>query len=66
MQNFAEQVPDKRLQKQLVDALSNNKPFIRFKGIIDDSDFRSEWFEFKNQSQEAFVKKQIDELNEEF
>jgi hypothetical protein len=48
MKAFAEQLPNKlEFKLQLFQALNRNKPFREFKFIIDNSNYREEWFAFK-------------------
>ena len=62
MESFTEQVSDKGLQAKLYDALSKNRPFRRFKDIIDDEDnYRESWFEYKNKKYNEWVTQQIQE-----
>lgn len=61
MLDFTEQLNDKKLKKQLSEALNKNKPFRNFKSIIDDSgEVRERWFEFKRIWQEDYVVKQVE------
>lgn len=63
MSEFADQISDPELKSRLFDALRKNKPFREFKFIIDNSgDFRQQWFDFKNKSQQDFVAKQINRM----
>lgn len=63
MSEFADQVPDNKLQSRLFDALRKNRPFREFKYVIDNSgDFRQQWFDFKNKSQQDFVARQLNRL----
>jgi len=56
MEKFAEQVDNSRLRAQLINALYNPKPFANFKRIIDNSDFRQDWFDFKDYQLQDYVK----------
>ena len=50
MEKFAQQLSeDEPIRSRLFKALRNRKPFANFGRIIDDSDFREDWFEFKQQ-----------------
>ncbi|MFA5328762.1 MAG: hypothetical protein WC384_13300 [Prolixibacteraceae bacterium] len=55
MEGFVSEVDDKKLQKQLINALGNRHPFANFKNIIDGSQYRKEWFAFKQQKLEEVV-----------
>ena len=61
MKKFAEQLThNNELQQQLIFALNNNKPFSRFKNVIDNSgEYREEWFEFKNEKLKEWVRKKV-------
>lgn len=64
MENFTDQLKDNSLQNRLQNALNNRKPFANFNYIIHDSDYRDEWFSFKQQWLEKWVWNEIeDELN---
>jgi hypothetical protein len=60
MEKFADQLADSRLKTQLANALNNRKPFANFKRIIDNSDMRQEWFDFKNRHLQNYVKSIIE------
>ena len=49
MKDFAENLDQDKLKNVLISALNNRKPFSNFKHIVDNSDIREKWFEFKNQ-----------------
>lgn len=69
MEEFADNLEDARLQNRLINALSRRKPFANFKAIIDNSDFRQDWFDFKKRWLENYVKEllmsQLDEIDED-
>ena len=60
MELFVEQLPDNKLQSELENVLANKKPFRNFKHKIDLSDFRQNWFDFKQSELEKIVKNQLD------
>lgn len=63
MSEFADRLTDNNLQSRLIDALRKNKPFRKFKFVIDNSgDFRQQWFDFKNKWQQDHVAKQLNRL----
>ena len=50
MEEFTDNLPnDEKLRPKLINALQNRKPFANFGRIIDNSDLREEWFEFKRE-----------------
>jgi hypothetical protein len=60
MEKFAEQVDNPRLRNQLVNALNNRKPFANFKRIIDNSEYRQDWFNFKDEQLQNYVRSMIE------
>lgn len=56
IRKFTDSLEDKKLQKQLANALNNRKPFANFKFIIDNSKYRQDWFDFKKRCLEEHVK----------
>lgn len=60
MEAFADQLPNKLdLKSKLFQALQRNKPFREFKFTIDNSDYREEWFAFKNIKLQEWVEEII-------
>ena len=55
MERFVEQLTDQKLQSELENILANKKPFQNFKYVIDKSEFRKDWFEFKQFELERIV-----------
>ena len=55
MEKFVDQLDNSRLRTQLVHALQNRKPFANFKYIIDNSEIRQEWFDFKDKMLQEYV-----------
>ena len=50
MEKFTHNLPnDENLRPKLINALQNRKPFANFGRIIDNSDLREDWFEFKRE-----------------
>lgn len=65
MSEFVDQVSDNKLQSRLFDTLRKKKPFREFKFDIDNSsDYRQQWFDFKNKWQYDFVEKQLNRLKQ--
>ncbi len=59
MENFAEQLDNVKVSNQLVDILSRKKPFAHFNHYIHNSDYREDWFAFKNAAYEEHVRETI-------
>ena len=55
MERFVEEVPDAGLREKLMDALNRRRPFSNFKHLIDNSDYRQEWFDFRQKRLEQYV-----------
>ncbi|SHK06006.1 UPF0158 family protein [Pseudozobellia thermophila] len=59
MQRFSEQMSDQNFKSKLKSILENKKPFQNFNKTIDNSDFRQEWFDFKENELEKIVETQL-------
>ncbi len=59
MQHFTETAYDVDFKNKLIHALNNRKPFANFKYLVDNSDYRQEWFDFRDKEWEMFVWDQI-------
>lgn len=61
MENFIENcIPDRDpVKSRLWNAISRRKPFQHFKFIIDNSQYRQRWFDFKQSQLEQFVIEQL-------
>ncbi|TLX74661.1 hypothetical protein E9993_12150 [Labilibacter sediminis] len=55
MENFVDEVNDTSLQKQLVNALNRRRPFANFKYIVESSDYRQQWFDFRQKQWEYYT-----------
>jgi hypothetical protein len=61
MEAFAEQLPNKiEFKLKLFQALNKNKPFRKFKFLIENSVYRQEWFTFKALKIQEWVEEQIE------
>ena len=54
MKDFVSEVPE-YLQNKLTDALNRSRPFAKFKNIIDNSEFRFDWFEYRHKRVKQIV-----------
>ena len=61
MEDFAqEEVKDPTMQNLLLQALNNNKPFRRFRDLIDYSgEYREKWFAYKLKRESEYVEEQL-------
>jgi hypothetical protein len=55
MENFVNQLKDKKVASRLSQALNGVKPFANFNCIIHDSKFREDWFAFRQKELEKYV-----------
>ncbi|MEM9884760.1 MAG: UPF0158 family protein [Bacteroidota bacterium] len=65
MENFADALPsagDYRLKIRLIEALHRRRPFAQFKNVIDHSNYRAAWFEFREEAQREWVREQLEEM----
>lgn len=60
MENFAYSLTDLKFRDKILDRLSKRKPFQNFKILIDSSDYRQDWFDFKEKAYIDHVKQQIE------
>jgi len=61
MERFVDEViPEGKLKRDLWDALSRSHPFRRFNDIIHNCQYREQWFAFKQNALEEYVKNEID------
>lgn len=55
MENFVDQLKDKKEVARLSQALNGAKPFANFKHLIHNSEFRQNWFDFRQKELEKYV-----------
>ena len=60
MELFVEQLTDQNLKSELENILVNKKPFQNFKHKVDHSDFRQNWFDFKQKELEKRVENELE------
>jgi hypothetical protein len=59
MEEFTLNLDDDSFTEKLISALNQRKPFAKFKNAIDNSAYRNDWFSFKKQLLEKYVKELI-------
>ena len=59
MEHFISQIADKQFGSELKNILERKKPFQNFKNRIDNSDYRQNWFDFKQNELEKIVETQL-------
>jgi len=58
MEDFTEEVvPAGKFKNQLINVLSRSKPFANFKWLVEGSGYREEWFKFKMECKEEYVRR---------
>ncbi|WP_297090987.1 UPF0158 family protein [uncultured Draconibacterium sp.] len=55
MENFVDEIKDTNIQEKLINALNRKKPFANFKYLVEDSDYRQHWFDFRQAQYELYV-----------
>ena len=65
MESFADQLEADGFRKRLLTALNRPKPFRNFNQLIHESDFRQEWFDFRQERNVEWVKEQISDRVDE-
>lgn len=55
MEHFAQSLTDENIQSRLFDALNRKRPFANFKNIVENSEFRQSWFNFKHEQLEIYA-----------
>ena len=63
MERFIDKLNDNKLRNKLINALNNKRPFAHFKNIVESSNYRNDWFAFKQKQLEWLV---WEELQVEF
>jgi len=60
MELFTNQIDNVELQSELEIILQKRKPFQNFKHVIDNSDYRKKWFDFKKAELEIIVETELE------
>jgi len=55
MENFVDEIKDTSIQERLKNALSRKKPFANFKYLVENSEYRQQWFDFRQAQYERYV-----------
>ncbi len=55
MEGFVDKIPNSKLQQKLINALNRKQPFANFKWLIDNSDYRQDWFDYRQTRFEQYV-----------
>jgi len=60
MEHFADSLSDLKFKGMVYDRLSRKKPFQNFKMLVESSDYRQDWFDFRDFANIEWVKEQIE------
>ena len=55
MEDFTSHISDQHLKYKLENILEDKKPFRNFNHVINNSDFRQAWFDFKQKASKKYV-----------
>lgn len=61
MEYFVEQLNNKDLQGKLVYALNKSRPLANFKNLVDSSDYRQQWFDYRETKWELHAWREIED-----
>ena len=65
MERFVdEMIPDGKLKENFLKALSQSHPFRNFNAIIHNCEYREDWFIFKQEALEEYVREMIGDFEE--
>lgn len=59
MVDFLDEIPDEKLKSQLLNNLQHRKPFRNFMNSLDHSDYREDWFAFKQKTVEKIIQEKL-------
>lgn len=62
MEHFADSLSDLKFKGMVYDRLSRKKPFQNFKMLVESSDYRQEWFDFRDNATIEWVKEQLEDF----
>ncbi|RUA33204.1 MAG: hypothetical protein DSY77_10890 [Bacteroidetes bacterium] len=60
MEHFADSLSDLKFKGMLYDRLSRKKPFQNFKMLVESSDYRQDWFDFRDNASIEWMKEQLE------
>lgn len=59
MENFAYSLDDTAFRDKILERLERRKPFQNFKHLVEYSEYRQDWFDFRTNAYVEWVKKQL-------
>ncbi len=66
MELFVDDLNDQNLKNKLINTLNKRRPFANFKNIVESSNYRNEWFAFKQHQLEIMVWEELEYELENF
>jgi len=61
MEYFADSLSDLKFKGMVYDRLARKKPFQNFKMLVERSDYRQDWFDFRDNATLEWVKEQLED-----
>lgn len=65
MEHFADSLSDLKFKGMVYDRLSRKGPFQNFKMLVESSDYRQDWFDFRDMATIEWVKEQLNDFDQE-
>lgn len=65
MEHFADSLSDLKFKGMVYDKLSRKGPFQNFKMLVESSDYRQDWFDFRDNATIEWVKEQLEDYEQE-
>ena len=59
MEDFIETLSDHHMQWMLESALKKRRPFAHFKAIVETSEYRQIWFDYRDKQDEKYVRENL-------
>lgn len=60
MDGFAVEIEDINLREAVIKALGRKRPFANFKAIVETSDYRDKWFEFRRKKYIEYIENYLE------
>jgi hypothetical protein len=60
MEEFAVEIENINLREEVLKVLGRKRPFANFKAIVETSDYRDKWFEFRRKKYIEYIEKQLE------
>ena len=60
MEEFAVEIENINLREEVLKVLGRKCPFANFKAIVETSDYRDKWFEFRRKKYIEYIEKQLE------